>query len=194
MARARLKRRYEDDELPDLPEPDSSLVALHDGFPTRRQGEKEEAFEARLNACIASIHDDLSTKSTKIRSSILVAYIRHLNQGNPPASFCYRDSSGMALCDNDTIKEWAMEGVPEYVALEAQIKLALKQCEARWVEHLGNMASGRSGGNIKAVEMYMKRFFGWDVDISGQEEAKAIAEMFRGMAKGLVSSPKQIDV
>jgi hypothetical protein len=159
-----------------------SASVYNDGLPERNSGEHIDAFEARLKAHHDSIRDRMDYMCSNHRSSILVAFIRHVSAGNPPSTFCYRDSEGLAICDYSLIQSWKKDRVPEYLALSSQIDIAIKQCEARWVEHMGNMASGKAGGNIKALEMYMARFFSWDVDMSGHEEAQAACEMFRSMA------------
>jgi hypothetical protein len=158
-----------------------SASIYNDGLPERRDGEHCDAFEARLNAHIASVMERMDNAASSMRSTILVAFIRHLSQGNPPSTFFYKDKDGLTLCDFLLVEQWRKQEVKEYMALRKQIELAKRQCEARWADHLANMSAGRAGGNIKAMELYMKRFFNWDTDVTGQEEAKAACEMFRSI-------------
>ncbi len=160
-------------------EPQKSLY--QDGLPERQTGEHCDAFEARLNAHRASVIERMDHMCANSRSTILLAFIRHLHSGSPASTFCYKDSDGLAICDYALIEKWKRDKLDEYQQLQRQIEIATRQCEARWVEHLANMASGRAGGNVKAMELYMKRFFNWDEDVSGYEEAKAACEMFRAM-------------
>ena len=192
MSRARRDREeeWEGSAITSSPE----ATAQSDGLPERASRETEEAFESRLQSHIQLTAPQIAAKVESLKYSILVSFIRHLNKGLPPSAFCFRDADGLALCDHDAIRRWELARDPAYLELEPMIRIASKQCEARWVEHLGAMASGKATGNIMAVELYTKRFFGWDVDDSGREEAAAIAEAFRGIASRFRDVPKQIDI
>jgi len=188
-------RRPKDDRLPELAQaPNNGGVSIYaDGLPQRRTGEHSAAFEARLKAHFASVDEEIDEVTANMRSTILLAFMRHLYEGNPPVTFLFRSDEGTPLCDYTTIERWKRENDPAFLLVKRQVEMAQSQCEARWIEHLGKMASGAVGGNIKAMEMYMKRFFNWDTDVSGVEEGRAIAEMFRGMAAAF-KKPVEIDI
>lgn len=158
-------------------------ISRRDGMPERQDGENIRDYENRLKAFAEEANKKIDAACKEIRISILTAFIRHLYEGYPAETFFYANDEGLTVCDHTIISSWARNNVDEYRVMKPQIDMAMKACESRWIMHLGNMVSGRSGGNIKALELYMKRFFKWDVDTAGQEEARAACEVFRKMAE-----------
>lgn len=193
MARGRRRRDDSDDYNYDEAPAKGAVSIYADGLPERMDGEHADDFEARLKARLASIDREIDHHTSNLRATILTAFIRHLNSGQPATTFCYRNPEGLPICDHKTIERWKRDNVPEFFLVKSQIEIALSQCEARWVEHLGKMATGQVPGNIRAMEMYMKRFFSWDVDLTGQEEGRAIADMFRSLSASF-NKPKEIDI
>lgn len=173
-------------ERPDL------LSIQNDGFLSKRSSEDNASFELRLRSFLDNRSVSIQKRADGLISSILLHYIRHLNEGYPRATFQFRLDSGEQIADGTTIDRWKASGNRAYTSLRNEIELAERRCESLWIDHLGKMAKGEAGGQIKAMEMYMKRFFGWDVDSQGREEAQAVIAAFEAMGRKF--KEKHIDI